>query len=162
MVDLDIPTLTFVTEPNLIDQITGTRIKMKVPIYPKEKPWDYILLSSFINEFDDFNKASRRFLLTENAGESLSFKFTFVHKLKEKHKFWVEICNHISVFGSSDWIIDDWLIDSSVFFSTLRSQNRVRKKPKLQTHYYFTYEILKLSAGTIAMLKNIPILYISY
>lgn len=37
MVDLDIPTLTFVTEPNLIDQITGTRIKMKVPIYPKRK-----------------------------------------------------------------------------------------------------------------------------
>lgn len=92
-----------------------------------------------------FNLAPRIFFLTEDI-QSAILKFMFVHKLKQKHKFWVEICNQISVFGSADWIITDWNLDSSEFFSTLRSQNRVRKKPKLQTHYYFSYKISKLSS----------------
>lgn len=53
----------------------------------------------------------------------------------------------------------DWNLESALFFSYLRSGNRKRKQQKYQRHYFFAYDLPKLSAGSIAILQNIPAIY---
>lgn len=158
--DADIQSLHFISEPMLIDQIIGARNKKKIQLFPRGEPWNILLLSCFLNEIDNFRRVPRRFLtLEKDQNDIVTKKFVFVHNLKEKNKIIIEVSEQITVYSSSEWLLDDWDLDSSKFLSTLRSGNRQRKKPKFQTHYFFTYDINKLSGGTIAMIQNIPVLY---
>ena len=61
MEDLEIQNLTFFSELMLIDQVAGVRTKKKVKLYPEKHPWDMISLCCFLNELDNFHRASRRF-----------------------------------------------------------------------------------------------------
>ena len=83
----------------------------------------------------------------------------FFHNIKDNYKITVRISNEIEVSATSAWLIDEWDLSSSFFFSYLRKGNRIRTKAKYQKHYYFKYYIPKLTAGTIAMIQNIPVLY---
>lgn len=159
MDDFDTPSLTFITAPKLIDQISGTRKIKIIPIYPQGEKWNFKLLSCLINEIDNFTRVKRRFFLVEKNQDGNIYKFTFVHCLNAKYKLFIEIAKTIEVSASADWLLSDWDLLSCNFWSNLRSQNRTRKKPVLQTHYYYSYHINKPTAGTIAMLNNIPVLY---
>lgn len=48
--------LSFITEPKLIDQFKGSRPKKKFLIFPEESDWNFTNLSCFINELDSFTK----------------------------------------------------------------------------------------------------------
>lgn len=51
----------------------------------------------------------------------------------------------IIVYASNEWILDDLNLESALFFPYLRSGNRKSKQQKYQRHYFFTYDIPKLS-----------------
>lgn len=133
--------------------------KKKILVFLQEKPWTLIRVFCFLNEMENFNKVSRRFFSINQSENDTKYKFTFVHSNNNKYKIWVEIGNQIQVIASSDWMLSEWELSSSDFFSLLRNRNRIRAAPKLQTHYFFKFEVKKLSAGTLAILQNIPVLY---
>ena len=64
--------LTFESEHILEDQIYGKRPLQKFDIYPNaSRAWNFTLLTTFLNELDDFAKPSRRgFTITCHEGRS--------------------------------------------------------------------------------------------
>ena len=95
------------------DQYEGECALQKVEIYPgRSMPWNFTLLSAFLNELGDFKKPKRRFLTTNETEEKVR-KFVFHHQ-ENVHFFYLRFYLNCNI-GSSISCLDQAQVGQNVY-----------------------------------------------
>ena len=103
--DEDGERLHFTSNKYLLDSWDGNRYLKTIEVFPFNKPWNYTLLSTFLNEHGNFQKAERRAYQMVNG----THKFTFVYKDDESLKIYLNISsNAVTVSISTLYIKQTW------------------------------------------------------
>ena len=156
------PELTFESEHRLPDQIEGEKALAKLEIFPAGgNPWNFTLLSAFLNELDEFVKYCRRGFIATNESGRPDGRFSFTHQSIPNFYLYVKITDRISVQASMKWLIRKWDRKEIVEFSHYRKEGKMRKIPVMQTLHFFSLTFNTPSDGTKCLIDHSPLIYCS-
>ena len=155
-----LPSLCFRTGFFLDDAFDGPRACRTMNIIPQNQRWSFTLLSCFLNEHGNFQKAERRAYETTTEAGTLIQKFTFQHSTETYMKIYLTIASDkITLKLSTSFIKQAWTRKYITFESDLGRGGKIRIRPIVQEHVFYDISFAEPKDGTKALLLHSPLLF---
>ena len=152
----DIDRLHFTTGKHLIDSWDSDHCLKTIEVFPFNKPWNYTLLSAFLNEHGNFQKAARRAYQMVNDNH----KFTFVYKDIENLKIYLNIfSNIITVSMSTTYIKQTWNRKHIIEVTNIGVGRKKLINYKQKTFIFYDVVFSNPKDGTKALLLHRPLIF---
>ena len=150
--------LHFRTDKYLQDTWYGDRSLKVVEVFPFESPWNFTLLTCFLNEHGNFKKAERRPYQNTNDAQ----KFTFEYKEIENLKIYVKIQeNTISITMSTEYIRRLWRSNNTVEMTKMGVGRKILVRSSLKTFIFYDIVMNTPRDGTKALFHHTPLIFSS-